>query len=164
MKRPSADDTWVRNLRLCSARAGVSTRSLEAILMTLQQDGKLDETPHRSALDSTTRAFFEQLQHSEEFDLTDGKKFTWKFCNPSLMVAALLEEPSFRSAFQKAWQTCPCSRERPWRLCVAFDEYSPGNALKIDNKRKVAVISFTFLELGGTEAWSNEALWCPAFP
>jgi hypothetical protein len=42
----------------------------------------------------------------------------------------------------------PPSIEHPWSLIVGFDEFSPGNKLQCDNRRKTMVLSFTFKELG----------------
>jgi hypothetical protein len=36
----------------------------------------------------------------------------------------------------------------PWSLVVGFDEFTPGNKLQADNRRKVMVLSYSFLELG----------------
>jgi hypothetical protein len=42
----------------------------------------------------------------------------------------------------------PPSIEHPWSLIVGFDEFTPGNKLQCDNRRKTMVLSFTFKELG----------------
>ena len=47
--------------------------------------------------------------------------------------------------------------EHPWRLVVAWDEFSPGNKLKVDNTRKCMNLSFSFVELGQTALTQNWA-------
>ncbi len=42
----------------------------------------------------------------------------------------------------------PPSIEHPWSLIVGFDEFTPGDKLQCDNRRKAMVLSFTFKELG----------------
>ena len=52
----------------------------------------------------------------------------------------------------------PCSFERPWHIIVGFDEFAPGNKLKVDNSRKCMNLSFTFREFGQA-AWCTEVAW-----
>ncbi len=42
----------------------------------------------------------------------------------------------------------PPSIDHLWSLIVGFDEFTPGNKLQCDNRRKTMVLSFTFKELG----------------
>ena len=44
----------------------------------------------------------------------------------------------------------PPSPEAPWRLILYSDEVVPGNPLAHDNRRKVWVIYFSFIEFGPT--------------
>ena len=53
---------------------------------------------------------------------------------------------------------CPSSPETPWNLILYSDEVVPGNALSHDNKRKVWVIYFSWIELG-PEMLSREDAW-----
>ena len=41
----------------------------------------------------------------------------------------------------------PCREDRPWSLIISFDEYSPGNALSPNNKRKCMNLNFSFTQL-----------------
>ena len=103
------------------------------------------------------------LGHSETFQLANGEEFKWDFLDPNLLIGRLISKhAALRQAYRAAWERKPSSRENPWNLVVGFDEYSPGNNLQINNKRKVMAINFTFLELAesssGIESWSDESL------
>jgi len=56
--------------------------------------------------------------------------------------------PSSTQAYERALAETPARHDRPWNLVVGYDEFSPGDKLNHDNKRKVMVLSFSFLELG----------------
>jgi hypothetical protein len=49
---------------------------------------------------------------------------------------------------RKAAARHPPNRNRPWKLIIGWDEFTPGNALSPDNHRKTMVVSFSFVELG----------------
>ena len=49
--------------------------------------------------------------------------------------------------------------ENPFRLALYADEVVPGNALSINNTRKIWVAYFSFLEFG--EKLQDEDAWCP---
>ena len=74
------------------------------------------------------------------------------------MISRLLQTEALQKAFREAWRRKPCSFQAKWGIVVTFDEYTPGNALQINNGRKVLVVNMTFVEFGEL-AWSNEALW-----
>ena len=134
--------------------------AVERILKKLKKLGGLaiDVGCKHSFQDQTARDV-EEVAHIEELPLTDGTTFKWFMLDPPLLVPHLLRQPALKSAFREAWMKRPSSRMRPWRCAVAFDEYSAGNQLKIDNNRKVMVVNFCFLEL---DAWSCEDAWLTA--
>ena len=49
---------------------------------------------------------------------------------------------------RKAAARHPPNRNRPWKLIIGWDEFTPGNALAPDNRRKTMVLPFSFVELG----------------
>ena len=57
--------------------------------------------------------------------------------------------------FAKSLRQYPCSEDRPWRLVVVWDEFTPGNMLKPPNERKTMVANFSFLELDS----NNDNSW-----
>ena len=67
---------------------------------------------------------------------------------------------SFSKMLSERIAASPPSPEAPWRLIVYSDEVVPGNALSHDNRRKVWVVYFSFMELGATMLSSEEAWFC----
>ena len=88
--------------------------------------------------------------------------FEWELADPGKLVAySLVGSSSLAQAFARAAMEQPPSPERPWRCIVGFDEFAPGNKLKVDNRRKAMVLSFTFAELG-PHALQSEWGWFTA--
>jgi hypothetical protein len=54
----------------------------------------------------------------------------------------------------------PPSVEKPWRLVLYADEVVPGNQLSHDNRRKVWVVYYSFLEFGSAALAREEAWFC----
>ena len=78
-----------------------------------------------------------------------GAPWDWDVVDLSKVLPALLRSSHELSALYKAaTDATPPSMDRPWSLVVAFDEFSPGNKLQVDNKRKTMVLSVSFLQLG----------------
>ena len=71
------------------------------------------------------------------------------------MVAASGE---LQEIFAVAARAFPCSYEQPWRLIIAWDEFTPGDRFKPKNRRKVMLLSFNLLELS-PEALCHELTW-----
>jgi len=68
------------------------------------------------------------------------------------------ECPKLCRLYLEALTTNPCSRDRPWHTLVGFDEFTPGDKLKVNNQRKCMVLSLTFLELGAGNL-GRDAVW-----
>ena len=62
---------------------------------------------------------------------------------------------------KNAFDEHPCSHDAPWGIIVGFDEFAPGNKLKIDNGRKVMNVSLSFVEFGQSVLCSESAWWTP---
>lgn len=91
--------------------------------------------------------------------LHGGETFEWQYVDPATWLASMVSRsPVLQDMFASAWQRSPSSSERPWRLVLGFDEFSPGNKLQVQNRRKCMVLSFSFLELG-QEALSSGRGW-----
>ncbi len=65
-----------------------------------------------------------------------GDTFIWEFVHPNRVVPQMVaESPLLASVFKRAIAEYPPSMEHPWRLVIAWDEFAPGNKLKVDNSR-----------------------------
>ena len=91
--------------------------------------------------------------------LEGGGSFEWEFLSPTKLLAFRIQaDADFQRMVAAAISSTPPSLGSPWSLVVGFDEFAPGNKLKIESKRKCMVLSFSFLELG-QRALSQSAAW-----
>ena len=87
-----------------------------------------------------------------------GDSVEWELCNPNLLMSRLVSESSILQGwFAEALSRFPSSPDSPWRLLVGFDEFVPGNKLKLQNSRKCMNLVFSFVELGS--ALSCDLAW-----
>jgi hypothetical protein len=92
---------------------------------------------------------FDSVKRIESMPLIEGGFVDWEFADPNTLLANLVEHsPALNRLFTEAVRISPPSVVKPWSLVVGFDEFVPGNKLKVDNRRKSMVLSFSFLELG----------------
>jgi len=84
-----------------------------------------------------------------EIPLEAGGTYTLDIIDAGLMFSALVSErPILREVFLEAFQRHPCTVDNPWGAIVGFDEFTPGDKLKVNNRRKCMVLSSSFEELG----------------
>ena len=85
---------------------------------------------------------FVSLRHIEHVPLAHGGKFEWEFADPNRLLASIVEHsPGLTAMYADAVRRSPPSMEHPWFLVVGFDEFTPGNTLQSDNRRKCMVLS-----------------------
>ena len=103
---------------------------------------------------------FDSASHIESLPLGDSDDtFDWHFVDPCKLLPHLLEASEALSAlYARALAEHPVSLERPWHMIVTWDEFCPGNKLKIDNRRKCMNLCINFLELGPA-ALSQDWTW-----
>ena len=143
---------------------GVSKKGLVELLQAIRG---VAEMPRGIASKWSVDA--EALRRFKEVRLTLPMKWTakdgsfeWELADPGKLVAhSVAGSSSLAQAFERAAVQQPPSPERPWRCIVGFDEFAPGNKLKVDNRRKAMVLSFTFAELG-PHALQSEWGWFTA--
>lgn len=76
----------------------------------------------------------------------------------ALLHRAYKEGGSFTQLLDERLAAVPNSPEAPWRLVMYADEVVPGNALSNDNRRKIWVMYYSFVELSAA-ALSHENNW-----
>jgi hypothetical protein len=155
----------VRQKRLTELKShgGVSDNLLAKIVNQVKKSGLLDDPKPvtRHALKKVGRDLFNEVRTTETLRLADGSDFVMEFCDPNLLLSKLVaESPELQRMYAQALSQKPCRQDSPWSLVVTFDEYSPGNAMSFNNKRKSMNINFSFLELGQNglsmdDAWRN---------
>jgi hypothetical protein len=98
------------------------------------------------------------LKHVPLISIT-GEPISMLVTNPFAMLwRAVAQGGSFSKVMIDKLQASPCSPEAPWRLALYSDEVVPGNQLSHDNRRKVWVVYYSFLELG-TSMMAKEDSW-----
>jgi hypothetical protein len=142
---------------------GVSDNALTDIL------GKLRQTPIEGPVcrQACNRAAQDSIRDSVESDdlpLVDGGSFSWKYLSPQRLLRKYIDRsPALASEFRQALRTHPNTCETPWSMILYFDEVTPGNVLRPDNKRKIMAVYMSFKELGvqrlcKTEFWFTIAV------
>ena len=114
---------------------GISAKGLSTLL------GKL--SAHDIDLSGVSRQvihnanYTEFLRHrvEEPLILHDGSTFTWEYICPATWLATIIDRvPDVQYIFDVAMKRHPASRQNPWHMVVAFDEFAPGNKLQFDNR------------------------------
>ena len=152
MKRPRSSDAKVMG---CMNMKGVSNDALRTIL------GRLGESkPSYNKMKALQKEHFSQVKEVLKLPCLDGTEMDWEVANPSTLVShSVRHSKEMERAFAQALQWHPCSVEKPWRLTVTFDEFTPGNMLRPNNPRKTMVANFSFLEL---HAFGDRTWWTMA--
>ena len=109
-------------LRSLLHTGGVSIKGLAEILKKLQSAEQGD-----FALRSARNEIFAELALRFDLPLLDGSVFTWELVDPlKLLVRALEARSDLRALFGAAMRRSPPSAQRPWRLVLGFDAFTPG--------------------------------------
>lgn len=136
----------------------VTTRALTSIISQIRSQPELLDA-NRNYLQRANLEAFTSIRHEEQLPLRDGSVFKWEMCNPNRLLAKMIEEcPHLQELYVRAANKHPCSASQPWSLVIGFDEFCPGNKLKVHNERKCMNLSFNFLELGVDVMW-HESTW-----
>jgi len=136
----------------------ISHKGLEELLRRVRATPEVLNVSRRELRDEL-HARFNEVRVQIRIALTDGTDFAWELAEPTLLLAKLIRDrPNVRHVFLDALREHPCSMSNPWHAVIGFDEFSPGDKLKVNNRRKSMVVSYTFLELGSS-LLGNDALW-----
>lgn len=113
---------------------GITMKGLQELLERVQR-AELDGPVSRKLLNTANRVQLDKHRVEQDLTLKDGSVFKWEYLNPHTWMGALIERfEDLQDLFAVALRMHPVSRERPWRLVVAFDEFAPGNKLQCDNR------------------------------
>jgi hypothetical protein len=113
----------------------VSMQSLQRILARLSDATTCEVAVSGKDVVNANNVLFSQHRIEEPLVLNDGSHFTWRYASPAGWLATCVDQiPEVHETFAVALRRHPVSRGNPWRLVVAFDEFSPGNKLQCDNR------------------------------
>ena len=125
---------------------GTSNRALQDILTPMG---------HRAGtrtLRDAGQARFTNMRQTIALPLTSGGEWVWEFCNPNLLVCRLVSESQkLQCWFAEALERHPTL---PWTLLIGFDEFVPGNKLKLHNARKKKRCASVFRSQNWEQAYS----------
>jgi hypothetical protein len=141
-------------------QGGVSMQGLAKVIAALQGTDTSGPQWDRIGLGDVNQAMFHRTKCVDVVRMLSGDPWPWEYIDPCKLLTVLLTESvGLQALYDGAWARSPATPQTPWSLLVAFDEFSPGNKLATDQTRKTMVLSFTFLELGGS-ALARGTAWC----
>ena len=154
-KKQRAATTTAERLQGLMSFKGISHSHLRAIANRLL-DG--DSQISRDSLTSASRVAFQAVRREIALPLVEGGEHDWVVADPSLLVAATIRSSKrLEDIFVNAIRRRPSTPATPWNMLVTWDEFTPGNLLRPDNRRKCMVVSLSFEEL--EEALHTDAAW-----
>jgi hypothetical protein len=132
-------------LQTLVASENISRVGLERVLGQIKENPQLLEATSQGLQDANA-ARFQELRHVERVETEDGGVYDWEFADPNRLLQTILKDcPGFAAEYLRAATNHPV---RPWRLLVQFDEFTPGDKLKSNNRRKTMTLSFSFEDQG----------------
>ena len=73
--------------------------------------------------------------------MTKGPDWRWELIDPLKLIAKAIElSLTFGTLVANAVQRSPPSAERPWRLVLGFDGFTPGDSPNVDRPSMAAFI------------------------
>ena len=138
----------------------IGSTSNKALVKILREAGLDVSIDHDTA--EVGGARFETLGVKLELPSVRGSPVVWELCDPGLLITRVVRESAaLQALFEAALAQKPCSLAQPWRLLAGWDEYVPGNKLKVDNSRKCMNLVFSFVEFG--VALHTDVVWFTPF-
>ena len=137
---------------------------LAKLVATLREEEDLHDVLHvdRKGLDRAIDGLWNIVGQPEVLPCcTKGETFSWSTCSlPRLLQHVVENSPAWAREFRLAWERQPCSPDSPFHVLVYCDEATPGNVLRLDNKRKVFAVYCTVQEFR-PEAVKHDCMWLP---
>ena len=141
---------------------GATTRALQQIILRIREQPEILDSSRWKLANANLEPFL-RIRHVQPLKLRSGASFNWELCNPNRLLAYMVETcPRLNEMFCQAARNHVCSADQPWSLVIGFDEFCPGNKLKVNNQRKAMVLSFNFIELGKETMWHENYWLTPA--
>ena len=148
-KRRRADDDYSLSVLQRIANAGICSRvSLHRIVTTLKESNVRLDLITESTIRRASNARASSMAIHIDMPLKGSDRtFRWTLLDPCrLLSESVSASPFLQQLITDTLERHPCSFEQQWRMVIGFDEFAPGNKLKVDNLRKCMVLSFSFLE------------------
>lgn len=137
----------------------ISNQGLNTLLAELRRSQlDISNTSSRSIADAFHNRF-DELKVVIKMNMLDGSTFDWEVLHPCRLFSYMLHElPALESIYSAAMQKHKPSIALPWTAILIWDEYTPGNKMRVDNTRKGFNFSLNFAEVGPS-CLSNNYSW-----
>ena len=154
MEVAEAPDAKRRRILDLLSRRNFSEVDVVAALNALGAGDAASRREVRQCVDTFTEDVLVQLPVQKK----NGDTFDWTIAKYQLLLPKCLAQcEGFRAELQNAMARAPNSFARPWRLALYIDDVVPGDALRLNNKRKTTCWYIGILEMGRylrcEEAW-----------
>ena len=164
-KRLRQADISDRQASLSAVRpVGVSDAALSKLISCLRECPDMlatAPTEGRIRKDLTAHAArtVDAISQRVALPLAAGGVWQWTIASPYLVLKHFIERcPVFRDMFFRT-TSATIAAHAPLSIILYHDEFTPGQILKPDNKRKTTCFYFTFLQFG--EFIRSEFAWLP---
>ena len=143
---------------------GITDSALAKVLGALKANPQVLDaaggfTQIRSDLSGHVSQYMDRVLHSADLPLIAGSTLHWEFASPSKLLKLFMQEcVPFRNMFMLT-AAATVARNEPLSVILYHDEFTPGQVLKPDNKRKTTCFYFTFAEFG--DFIRSEYAWMP---
>ena len=137
---------------------GVSDRSLARILLVVANNPDVIEEPaHHASVSKAARKVLDEIGTDEHtFVLRDGTELKWKHVSLQSLLPFLCRRcPWFKQLLANVLR----AHASPWHLITYNDDFTPGAALRIQNKRKGSIWEVSIGEFGAYLCHAE--LWFP---
>ena len=143
----------------------ISQAALAEILTAVRDSGELPQATSKATVKRrrdngiSVDTPYGPLVHMKTLVSKDGSALDVPFANPAAWLYHTSRNcPRMMSLFNSASKHANHINQ-PWRLMLYCDEVSPGNQLKVHNRRKLQCVYYSVQEFGGYEltqeyAWS----------
>ena len=158
LKKPKLNDDDKQVLKHVIGMGHLAKKRLEDIFKALKGRPEILDMNRETITDETYERY-NLVKTKITVDLCAGGTWDWPIIDLNLLMQLLFKMRScLFDAFLDRLVSKPCTQKYPWHLLIGFDEFTPGNKLKGDNRRKCMVLSVSFIELG-PELLSVDAMW-----
>lgn len=131
---------------------GVTDAGLAAVLKKLRSNPTiLDTLPGdvRQDLQRASHRLFDDVKTVIDLPLQSGGEFKWSVLMPDQAMRLFFARcPGYKDLFRRILQNRPSRIDAPWNAIVYWDEVTPGNVLRPDNRRKFSAFYMNFREFG----------------
>lgn len=115
----------------------ISTVGLAELIKKIADSPTDASSVTRRTLQLANYDVFDRHRLKINLPMVDGTEFGWEIVNPLTWWPELVSRsPELQSVFSTALARHPVSVRQPWHLVVGFDEFAPGNKLRVDNRRQ----------------------------